>query len=25
VDSVTVARRLLDTYQSRIPALAYLR
>ncbi len=25
VDSVTVARRLLDSYQSRIPALAYLR
>jgi 6-phospho-beta-glucosidase len=25
VDSVTVARRLLDGYQSRIPALAYLR
>jgi 6-phospho-beta-glucosidase len=25
VDSVTVARRLLDGYQSRVPALAYLR
>jgi 6-phospho-beta-glucosidase len=25
VDSVTVARRLLDSYQSRIPALDYLR
>ena len=25
VDSVPVARRLLDSYQSRIPALDYLR